>query len=284
MMPPHYRPAVLRSVGHAPDELDQVGLSIDAGGDIREGRFSLTLEEAERTALALLDAVAIQRYRALKSIFDGGSRDANTQATDVRVPPTSILVDELNFRRSLDRFRAGLADLSDLAKGRALEALQRKVLDGGVGFKTTTYKRALAPGGMYVRLEVVGMNEVCAAALAAAQEGEFGAAQDEKLRIAFLNGEAWETDANNVPIRPCPETNPAMLFVGERCRYLESVLEEGEMAATRNRDGEGQECTLQVAATVPRSSPDCRSAASAEDPIGERPTVESSAFHSTEVS
>lgn len=85
MQPAHYKPAVLRSVGQSPVDLDHVGLSLDAGGQPREDRFCLSLSEAERLALALLDAVAVQRYRAVRAtcqspISSGNpSRDGSPQ-------------------------------------------------------------------------------------------------------------------------------------------------------------------------------------------------------------
>lgn len=64
---PIYPHAVLRCVGQSPAALDRVALSLDAGGPATSDRYALTLPEAERIALALLDAVAVQRYRALRA-------------------------------------------------------------------------------------------------------------------------------------------------------------------------------------------------------------------------
>lgn len=69
MQPAHYKPALLRSVGKSPDDLAHVGLSLDAGGAVRDDRFVLGLGEAERVALALLDAVAVQRDRATREML-----------------------------------------------------------------------------------------------------------------------------------------------------------------------------------------------------------------------
>lgn len=65
MLNPAYKPAALRSVGRPPSHPDVVGLALDVqGGDTAQAlRFHLSVDEAERTALALLDAVSIQRYR-----------------------------------------------------------------------------------------------------------------------------------------------------------------------------------------------------------------------------
>jgi hypothetical protein len=66
MRNPAYIPATLRSVGRAPHLLTHVGLALTVGDGSPEqaARFDLSLEEAERTALVLLEAVAQQRYRA----------------------------------------------------------------------------------------------------------------------------------------------------------------------------------------------------------------------------
>lgn len=83
MTPGFYRQAALHSVGTPPDELDRVGLSVDAGGQPRDDRFWMTLEEAERVAQALLDGVRLQRERATtcqSSIWSGSpSKDVSPQ-------------------------------------------------------------------------------------------------------------------------------------------------------------------------------------------------------------
>lgn len=70
MLNPVYKPASLRSVGVAPYRHDVVDMALDVscGGAAHAHRFQLTLADAERTALALLDAVAVQRH--LRSIED----------------------------------------------------------------------------------------------------------------------------------------------------------------------------------------------------------------------
>jgi len=63
MLPPIFHPATLLGVGRPPDELGVVGLALQTDrGDV--ARFSLSLNEAQRIALALLDAEAMQRHRA----------------------------------------------------------------------------------------------------------------------------------------------------------------------------------------------------------------------------
>jgi hypothetical protein len=61
-----YKPASLRAVGGPESHLEVVYLALDqAGGSVADAlRLHLTVEDAERIALALLDAVAVQRYRA----------------------------------------------------------------------------------------------------------------------------------------------------------------------------------------------------------------------------
>lgn len=65
MLNPAYKAVSLRSVGSPPDHPDVVGLALDVpGGESAQAlRFHLSVDDAQRTALALLDAVSIQRYR-----------------------------------------------------------------------------------------------------------------------------------------------------------------------------------------------------------------------------
>lgn len=65
MLNPAYKAASLRSVGMPPGHPDVVGLALDVpgGGSAQAVRFQLSVDDAERMALALLNAVSIQRYR-----------------------------------------------------------------------------------------------------------------------------------------------------------------------------------------------------------------------------
>jgi hypothetical protein len=74
MLNPAYKPASMRSVGMPPAHPDVVGLSLSCGTDCPADamRFHFTREEAERLALALLDAVSIQRYRVAQSSICSG--------------------------------------------------------------------------------------------------------------------------------------------------------------------------------------------------------------------
>ncbi|UZW62739.1 hypothetical protein [Lysobacter enzymogenes] len=66
MLNPGYKLVSLRATGTPPCNHEFVGLALDepGSGAAEAHRFRLTLAEAERAALALLDAIAIQRYRA----------------------------------------------------------------------------------------------------------------------------------------------------------------------------------------------------------------------------
>lgn len=63
---PAYQTVALRAVGTPPTAHDVVGLALDMprGTAADALRLRLTLPDAEAVALALLNAVAIQRYRA----------------------------------------------------------------------------------------------------------------------------------------------------------------------------------------------------------------------------
>ena len=65
MLNPAYKPASLRSIGMPTGHPDVVGLALNvSGGEPAQAlRFQLTIDDAERMALALLNAVSIQRYR-----------------------------------------------------------------------------------------------------------------------------------------------------------------------------------------------------------------------------
>jgi hypothetical protein len=78
---PAYIPASLRSVGRPPDLLTHVGLALTVGDGSPEAaaRFFLSLEEAERTALVLLEAAAQQRYTA----FIQSSKSSGMPSPDV---------------------------------------------------------------------------------------------------------------------------------------------------------------------------------------------------------
>ncbi len=95
LLNPAYQRAVLRAVGTPPADASVVGLSLDtSSGRADEAlRLRLSLGEAERTALALLDAVAVQRYRASlcqvqASISSGSpSSDGSPQEGQSVYPP-----------------------------------------------------------------------------------------------------------------------------------------------------------------------------------------------------
>lgn len=75
-----YIPAQMRSVGRPPMNRGVVFLSFNTTSDRPEAavRLSFTCDEAERMALALLDGVALQRYKATQSEISSlmASRDA----------------------------------------------------------------------------------------------------------------------------------------------------------------------------------------------------------------
>lgn len=65
MLNPAYTPVSLRAVGGPESHLEVVYLALDRGrGSVADAlRLHIPVEDAERIALGLLDAVAVQRYR-----------------------------------------------------------------------------------------------------------------------------------------------------------------------------------------------------------------------------
>ncbi|MCE4371793.1 hypothetical protein [Xanthomonas hortorum] len=92
---PVYQPVALRAVGTPPTDHHVVGLAFDtARGTAADAlRLRLSVEDAERVALELLNAVAIQRYRAslcqLHSPMSSGnpSSDGSPQDGQSVCPP-----------------------------------------------------------------------------------------------------------------------------------------------------------------------------------------------------
>lgn len=95
LLNPAYQMVVLRAVGTPPTDHNMVGLAFDApcGTASDALRLRLGVQEAERVALALLDAVAVQRYRAslcqLQSPTSSGnpSSDGSPQDGQSVYPP-----------------------------------------------------------------------------------------------------------------------------------------------------------------------------------------------------
>lgn len=97
MLNPAYKPVSLRAVGTPPGHHDVVGLALDVpgGGAAEALRFHFSREDAERTALALLDAVSIQRYREAVCQFHSDtssgspSNEGSPQSGQEQCPPAS---------------------------------------------------------------------------------------------------------------------------------------------------------------------------------------------------
>lgn len=88
MLNPLYQPATLRAAGGPESHLDVVYLALDqAGGSVADAlRLHLTVQDAQTIALALLDAVAVQRYRASvlahQSLISSGSPNSDGSPQD----------------------------------------------------------------------------------------------------------------------------------------------------------------------------------------------------------
>jgi hypothetical protein len=88
MLNPIYKPATLRAVGGPQSHGDVVYLALDYGnGTVDDAlRLRLTVSDAEKIALGLLDAVAVQRYRASflahQSLISSGNPSADGSPQD----------------------------------------------------------------------------------------------------------------------------------------------------------------------------------------------------------